>query len=60
MSLLLCYSAMKNFNAEGQRSRGAEEDEEISVPLCLCVKISGRAIFNRFMHTFAFGCVNLI
>ena len=51
---------MKNFNAEGQRSRGAEEDEEISVPLCLCVKISGRAIFNRFMHTFAFSSVNLI
>ena len=32
------YSAMKNFNAEGQRSRGAEENEENSVSLCLCDK----------------------
>ena len=37
------YSAMKNFNAEGQRSRGAEEDEENSESLCLCDKINTEA-----------------
>ena len=37
------YSAMKNFNAEGQRSRGAEENEENSVSLCLCDKINTEA-----------------
>ena len=37
------YSAIKNFNAERQRSRGTEENEENSVSLCLCDKINTEA-----------------
>ena len=33
------YSAIKDFNAEGQRSGEAEEDEENSVSLCLWVSV---------------------
>ena len=46
------YSAIKNFNAEGQRSRGAEEDEENSVSLCLCDKINTEALRQRESHFF--------
>ena len=37
------YSAIKDFNAEGQRSGEAEEDEENSVSLSLCDKINTEA-----------------
>ena len=37
-----------DFNAEGQRSRGAEEDEENSVSLSLCDKINTEAQRQRF------------
>ena len=36
------YSAIKYFNAERQRSRGADEDEENSVSLSLCDKTHPR------------------
>ena len=36
------YFERKYFNAEGQRSRVAKEDEENSVSLCLCDKTHPR------------------
>ena len=41
------YSAIKNYNAEEQRSRVTEEDEENSVSLCLCDKINTEAQRQR-------------
>ena len=46
------YSAIKDFNAEGQRSGEAEEDEENSVSLGLCDKINTEAQRHRESHFF--------
>ena len=41
-----------DFNAEVGRSKGAEEDEENSVSLCLCDKINTEAERHRESHFF--------
>ena len=40
------------FNTEVGRSKGAEEDEENSVSLCLCDKINTEAERHRESHFF--------